>query len=498
MRIAVLQFMHETVTFLPNDTEEADFRYPGSPAGGEALLASDPKGYIGGFVQVAREYPDVALTGITSPLWPRTGSGSGWVTRDAFEHFLGRMLEELRSGGPFDGVYMALHGAMAVRGVPRPEAEIARRVREAVGPRAVLSATFDPHGNEDEAFLRHADLAFCVKYFPHYDAHLQGQRAARMTVRAIRGEYRPAAVTVKVPILSPTVLQWTGAPPWSDLVQRALVWEAREPDLFVNVFFGFPWSDVPDAGMTIQAIAHGDAALAGRAARDMAAFAWRRREALLGSTRIHPIRDGVALARQALAEGRRPVVLADHSDRSGHATWLLRELLAQRVPRALVATIAAPQAIAALRARGAAPGHPFDMEVGGLVDPSAGAPVRVAGTLLRLGPVDGTRAAGQDWAVIGFGEGCALVLSPFLAQIMEPEELRGLGLAPEAFDVIALKSRVHFRRGFDDSGFAPTILLVEPEEPFLGTVRLDALPYRHLRPSEFYPHGDPAPPEGAA
>jgi microcystin degradation protein MlrC len=226
----------------------------------------------------------------------------------------------------------------------------------------------------------------------------------------------------------------------------------------------------------------------------MVVFAWRRRDALLGSTRIHPIRDGVALARQAVAEGRRPVVLADHSDRSGHATWLMRELLVQRIPRALVATIAAPQAVAALRARGAAPGDRFDMEVGGLVDPSAGAPVRVAGTLLRFGPPGGERAAGQDWAVIGFGEGCVLVLSPFLAQIMEPDELRGLGIAPEDFDVIALKSRVHFRRGFDDSGFARTILLVEPEEPFLGTVRLEALPYRHLRIGDFHPYGTPPDP----
>jgi hypothetical protein len=44
------------------------------------------------------------------------------------------------------------------------------------------------------------------------------------------------------------LLQWTGERPWMDLIQRALIWEAREPDAYVNVFFGFPWSDVPDAG----------------------------------------------------------------------------------------------------------------------------------------------------------------------------------------------------------------------------------------------------------
>ena len=39
-------------------------------------------------------------------------------------------LDDLKSKLPLDGVYLALHGAMAVREIPRPEAEIAKRVRE--------------------------------------------------------------------------------------------------------------------------------------------------------------------------------------------------------------------------------------------------------------------------------------------------------------------------------------------------------------------------------
>jgi microcystin degradation protein MlrC len=136
IRIAALNFVHETVTFLPNDTTLDDFVHDGSPARGEALLAWEPRSYIAG--------------------------------------------------------------------------------------------TFDPHGNEDAEFLRQADFAFCAKYFPHYDSRLQGERAARMLTRAIRGDYTPVSATVKVPILTATVLQWTGASPWMDLVQRALVWEARE------------------------------------------------------------------------------------------------------------------------------------------------------------------------------------------------------------------------------------------------------------------------------
>ncbi|ALM82757.1 M81 family metallopeptidase [Bordetella sp. N] len=491
MRIAVLQFTHETVTFLPNDTTLDDFTYVGSPATGEALLQTDPKGYMGGFVQVAREYADVELVGITSPLFPKTGTGSGWITEEAFEHFTSIMVKELAEQGPFDGAFLALHGAAAVRGVPRPEAEIARRVRAVIGEAAFISGTFDPHGNEDEQFLKSANMAFCVKYFPHYDMHLQGERAARMLVRAIRKDFVPTNAVIRVPIIAPTVLMWTGASPWSDLVQRALTWEAREPDVFVNVFFGFPWADVPDAGMTIQVLTNGNPALARSVAEDMANWAWRKREALLNTTKIHDMATGVRLAAEAVAAQQGPVTLADSSDRSGYATWLLAEILAQNLKRTLVATLASAQQVQALEQAGAKAGDDFDMEVGGLVDESAGPAVRVKGKILRVQQATAGRFRAQNWYLISFGEGNVLILSPYLVQIQEPTDLWALGLVPEDFDVVAIKSRVHFRRGFDDSGYSPTILIVEPSEPFVGTVRLDGLDYKHLKLTDYYPYGTP-------
>jgi microcystin degradation protein MlrC len=322
-------------------------------------------------------------------------------------------------------------------------------------------------------------MAFAVKYFPHYDEHLQGERAARMLIRAIKGDYEPAHVTVKVPIISATVVQWTGASPWMDLAQHALVWEAREVDVYVNVFFGFPFADVVDVGMTVQVLTNGNPELAHRVAKDIAGFAWRQREALLNSTKIHTIEEGVTLAKQAVARGATPVVLADHSDRS--------EMIAQDLSKTLIATIADAATMARLKAQGAKAGDAFDMEIGGLVDESAGRPLRIQGKIINA--VEGH---GQFWVCIAFGRDNLLILSTYLVQIMEPFALKPLGIDIDAFDVIVIKSRAHFRRGFHDSGFAKTILLVEPTEPFLGTRRLDALPYRNVDLNKFYPYGNPA------
>ena len=67
--------------------------------------------------------------------------------------------------------------ALAVRNVPRPEAEIAKRVREIVGPDVPIAGSFDLHGNEDEQFLEWANAAFVTKRYPHYDAFHQGSRS---------------------------------------------------------------------------------------------------------------------------------------------------------------------------------------------------------------------------------------------------------------------------------------------------------------------------------
>jgi microcystin degradation protein MlrC len=491
IRIACMRFSHETVTFLPYDTTTEDFTYEGSPARGEALLSSSPEGYMGGFVKVAREHANVELVGIDSPLGSKRGSGSGWITKQAYDHFTERMIADLKAQGPFDGAYLSLHGAMGVRDVAKPEALLARRVREVIGPKAFIAGTFDPHGNEDDEFLRYANLAFCIKYYPHYDGMLQGERAARTLIRCVRGDYKPTTATAKPPIITPSVLQWTGQSPWMDLVQRALVWEAREPDVYVSFYYGFAFMDAADAGMTFQVMTNGDPELAKHIAEDMAQTAWRLRDELVHGTKVHRHKEGVALAKQAMQKGAVPIVLADHSDRTGAATWLLTQIIDQKMSNTLIGTIADEDAIDTLRKQGVKVGDKFDMEIGGKLDVSAGKPVRVQGTVHTIsgGLSRGSSAGSQLWVSVKFGDNNVVVISPYLSQIVQPQSFTELGIDPMQFKAFAIKSRVHFRRGFYDSGFAKTILLVEPDDPFVGTVRLEALNYKYLKLDKFYPYG---------
>ena len=88
-------------------------------------------------------------------------------------------------------------------------------------------------------------------------------------------------------------------------------------------------------------------------------------------------------------------MLADHSDRSGYATWLLREIIAQDLSNTLIATIADAKATASAEGRGReGRRQPSTWTIGGLVDESAGEPVRIQGTILNA--VEGY---GQFWVV---------------------------------------------------------------------------------------------------
>jgi microcystin degradation protein MlrC len=484
-RVAVARFSHETCTFCPGgDTEVEDWLRTGEPQRGEELLR-DGGAYVRGFVAGARDQGDMELIGLESPRGVWGGSSRSWNTEATFDHFVGRMLDDLRAALPVDGVFLALHGAMAVRGIERPEAEVARRFREVVGPDVPIVATFDLHGNEDDAFLRWADGAFVTKRFPHYDAHRQGERAARYLHRVMRGDYSPATATRKPPILTATVLQWTGASPVMDIMERARRWEDREPGAFVSVFLGFPWSDVPNLGVTVHVMTNADQVLADRIADDMADYIWRVRADWAHGEFPGPA-EAVRQAREAIAAGATPVVLADYWDRPGDATWTLRALMEQGVERVLYAALTAEPTLDRIWDADLQPGDPFDDLVGGYTGEQAGDPVRITGTLRWRG----ARFGYDRVAVIDYGQGSSLILVPAYQQVTTLEPLRFAGMDPDEYEVFVLKTRVHFRRGFDETGYAPTILIVDAPGDWFGTTRLDALEYRNVDIRRFYPFDD--------
>ncbi|MGD8536353.1 MAG: M81 family metallopeptidase [Candidatus Aminicenantes bacterium] len=474
LRIAVARFSHETCTFCPDPTTIEDWEYFGPPT---RDIIDTNRGYIGGFKTMCEEYGGVELVGVLSPRGARGGSSGSWITEEAFEKYANGIVNDLKELGPFDGVFLSLHGAMAVTGIPRPEAELARRVRKIVGDIPIV-VTLDLHANEDHELSDAADAVFIIKRYPHYDTFLLGERAARVMIKTILGDYRPVMATRKPGVITPSVFQGTGVSPAMEIMERARRWECQHPGVYVSVAFGFAYADVPDVGATVMVVTNDDPGLANMIADDMSDYIWRHREVFAGK-RLPKTEEGVAMAVAAARAGKIPVVIADHSDRTGGSTHILEELIFQGANNFCIATLRDENAIDEIQAK-AKVGDKIIINVGGWIDKFAGNPVRIDGKVEFMGEYQQRGTV----VVLLFGDNNRVILTPQLTQVTTPDFFEPLGIDVKNLDIVVLKSRVHFRRGFHETGLAGAIF--EVDAPGWGPADLTILPYENI-PKDIYP-----------
>jgi len=491
MRIAVASFSHETCTFCPRRTTVEDFERMGVLYGVDVL--KDARGtptYINGFIRVAEE-EGVELVGILSAARSWGGSSGSWLTKECFDKYSNSIAEGLRKAGKLDGVLLALHGGMATEACMKPEAEIVRRVRKAMGNIPIM-VTLDMHANEDHELTDVADAIFVLKTFPHLDSEEIGMTAARCMVKTIRGEFRPTMAIRKPPIITPGVFQCTFFNPTKQIFDRARDWEAREKDAYcVSVALGFPYADVPDAGAAVIAVTNNNRELAERIVQDMYDFMWSIREPF-ANQKVPKVKEGIDMALDAVRQGKRPVVIADHGDRTGDGTHILRELLARDAKNFVIATIADANAIREIEQRSGL-GKKVTVKVGGYATKLSGEPAELTGTVEFLGNGDyvfagplskGRKTNLNTVAVLNLGNNNHVIITQVLHQVLDDAIIRAYGIDFNKLDIIVLKSRVHFRAFYQNVAGA----IVPIDTPCLGPADLTTLAYENV-PPDLYPIG---------
>src|SRR5262249_4904111 len=150
---------------------------------------------------------------------------------------------------------------------------------------------------------------------------------------------RPTAAWRKPPLLPPLGSQGTARGPMRRLYDLADEMEKDPKVVSVSIFAGFPYADIPDAGLGVYVATDDDQALAERLAGRLARVAGEHRHEFVHSA--PGVKD--AVARALGAEGR-PIVLADMADNTGggaagDGTEILRELVRVGVRSAVVACL---------------------------------------------------------------------------------------------------------------------------------------------------------------
>ncbi len=447
-RIAVFSFVHETCTYCPDPAGLQDWFATGDPTD-KILGGGSGYGYIDGFEERMAAYGGVELIGITSPAgMPVGGTSRSWNSMEVWEYFTGLMKDDLENKGPFDGIHLAVHGSMAVAGIARPEAELARMVRRILGPEAIITVTLDLHACVDAELVADdaADAVFAVKRFPHYDATLMGQRAADVMIRALQGTYKPVVATRKPGVITPSFFQGTVRYPAREIMERARRWENREKDVYVSVNFGFAYADVPNNGASIYVVTNNDIELANHIADDMNEFFWQHREDFVFKD-IYDIEKGVNKALEAVTNNETPVVIADGCDRTGGATWITHELIKQNAANFAIGTLADKELFEKIHAGNLRQGdNTGPVKVGGITDKFSGEPVKLDNAVIEF--ID------DRYIVLLFGNNNRIVVTPTLMQITTPQWHERVGIEFEELDIVVHKTRVHFFRGYYETGIA--------------------------------------------
>lgn len=181
-------------------------------------------------------------------------------------------------------------------------------------------------------------------------------------------------------------------------------------------------------------------------------------------------------------------MLADIADNTGggaagDGTEILRELLRTGVRDATVACLWDETAAGACTRAGT--GATITLDVGGKVDASHGAPLRVTGRVRALsdgrfmhkGPMmRGLQGQLGPTAVIEV-EGVKIILISRRWQTLDPEMIRFVGIEPTTEHVLVVKSSIHYRAAFEP--IAHTI--IEVDAPGLSSSNLDRFTFTRVR-----------------
>ncbi|MDQ2065906.1 M81 family metallopeptidase [Xinfangfangia sp. CPCC 101601] len=479
LRIAIGGIQHETNSFAPVLTRYADFDSTGSSPPilrGEALLAHDGAGALGGILRALRQ-SDAQILPL---IWAEAQPG-GIIERTAFDALTEGLFEALDQAGPLDAVVLDLHGAMVAQGTQDAEGWLLTELRQRLGPDCFIAAALDFHGNLSTQMVAQSDFLLSYRTYPHVDMAETGARVVEAALGWLARGQRPAKAFAQGDFLIPIHAQSTLIAPMTRL---AALQRRAERDGAVSSFLpGFPPADVADCGPSILAYAQD------QATADAALSVLRQglHEAEADFAAIGLL-DGPAAVAQALRPGAvSPAILVDTQDNPGagassDTTGMLRALLAVNAPDAVVAVLHDPQAAALAHEKGVA-AH-FDLAFGG----SGDQPWRGEVTVEALG--DGSFAGTGGYyngnplnfgpmALLRLrGSGVQVIVGSVRAQAGTRAIFHHLGLDPAKIAVIGLKSSVHFMADFAEVAGE----VIYAAFPGLNRADPSEFPYQNLRP----------------
>lgn len=485
-RIAILGLMLESNRFAPVTTEE-DFLNRVYIAGNEILEdlnSSDPKlpGEIRGFVRSLNARCDWTPV----PILVGLVEAGGPLDQAFYQATFDEMKRRLEAAMPLDAVYISNHGAMITTENRDPDGDIFAMVRSIVGPDVPVLVTLDLHGNVSERMVEAADAIVAYRTNPHVDMGERGAEAAGILLEMFAG-MRPEVAFIRLPLTPPTVTLLTEAGPYAEIINygQSLI---TDEIANVSILGGFAYSDTPKNGLAIIVTAKRAGGVAQSVAHKIAQRAWADHQRYV--PRLTALEEAVARVVEVEQNPKLPaVILADVADNpgggaNGNTMWILEALHKARAKGVIVGVIYDREL--AGEAHDLGEGATFNAAFN-RVEPDEfsrrfEAPAKVVrlkdgDCVGRRGFYEGRRMNLGPTALLDL-DGIQVVVISIRTQCADPVFLEMMGLDIAKARAVAVKSRGHFRAGFDEF-FGPD-QVIEVDAPGLTSPILSRFDFKYL------------------
>jgi microcystin degradation protein MlrC len=389
----------------------------------------------------------------------------GPVDERFFQATLAAMRQRLSSAGKLDGVYISNHGGMVSTAGPDPDGELYAMVRGVVGPTVPVVATVDLHANISERMVQNVDALVSYRTNPHLDQAERARDAARLLLGFVNGK-KPQRAFVRLPLTPASVTLLTREGPYADAIDYGQS-KLGNGVLDVSIIGGFVFSDSPKNGVAIVINGEQGADVRGTAL-DVATRIWEDRKRFV--KRLTSIEDALRV------DGK--TIWSDAGDNpggggTGQTTTLLKKLYEAKAENVLYGNFFEPQIAAAAQGKREitarfTEGFTVAAKVLKTTDGKCiGRRGIWAGRALELGPTAALQIGGITAVCVSKRKQCA---DPVFF------EMHGLDIA--AARTVVVKSRGHFRGGFDEF-FSPD-RVIEVDTPGLTSPVLERLDFKGL------------------
>ncbi|MFE4813760.1 M81 family metallopeptidase [Peribacillus simplex] len=476
MRIAIGQLAHETNTFSQVRTTVDLFKVWEWTQGEELLdRHTGVMDYLGGMIDRGKELGIEIV-----PTFAAMANPSGTITQEAFQKAKNLLISSILNSGKLDGICLFLHGAGVAEGVDDIEGEILSELRSILGSKIPIVAALDLHGNITETMVKKADALLGNIDYPHTDSYERGSEAIDITARIIQGKVNPEMALSKLPLLIPTTTSYFS--PIKEINEWCEEWEKHPEVLDCTLFHGFPYSDIPHAGVSVITITNNEPTLAQKISNDIAARIFEKKD------EFFPILPSPKKAiSYAFSRNEMPIIINEASDNPGagtpgDGTFLLKEMIEANIPNSCFGFIFDPEIAKIAHEEGV--GSLIHVELGGKTDSLHGNPLKISayvkslsdGKFIQSSPMwNGSKVNLGRSARLLVGNVDIIVCS-VNSQTFDEQVFLLHGIDVEKSSIVGLKSSHHFRAAF--MPIAKEIITVD--SPGISSVKLSTFDYKKI------------------